>query len=132
MAEIGPALAVHDGKRTAAEKADRPPIHGPPLRDAALKLSGTKTLAEALSTVPNLTTAVLGQAKPAGSITHPWTGLISLHPKDKRTEIIAILNQTGQQKISKILDTQGFYLSDLSMTLSIQKNSTEYLTSAPI
>ncbi len=58
--------------------------------------------------------------------------LISLHPKDKRTEIITILNQTGQQKISKILDTQGFYLSDLSMTLSIQKNSTEYLTSAPI
>ena len=79
LAVIGQALAVHDSKRTAAEKAVRPPIHGPTLRDAALKLSGTKTLAEALATVPNLTTAVLGQAKPTGSIKHPWTGLISLH-----------------------------------------------------
>ena len=51
LAVIGQALAVHDSKRTAAEKAARPPIHGPTLRDAALKLSGTKTLAEALATV---------------------------------------------------------------------------------
>jgi len=79
LSVIGQALAVHDSKPTAAEKADRPPIHGPTLRDAALKLSGTKTLAEALATVPNLTKAVLGQAKPAGSLKHPWTGLISLH-----------------------------------------------------
>lgn len=79
LAVIGQALAVHDSKQTAAEKADRPPIHGPTLRDAALKLSRTKTLDEALATVPNLTKAVLGQAKPAGSLKHPWTGLISLH-----------------------------------------------------
>jgi len=58
--------------------------------------------------------------------------LILLHPEDKRAELLAVLNQTGQQKISKILDTQGFYLSDLSMTLSVQKNSKGYLTSAPI
>ena len=79
LAVIGQALASHDSKLTAAEKADRLPIHGPTLRDTALKLSASKTHGEALATVPRLTQAVLGQAQPAGSAKRPWTGLISLH-----------------------------------------------------
>ncbi len=78
LAVIGQALATHDSKLTAAEKADRPPIHGPTLRDAALKLSASKTLVEALATVPGLDAAVLGRASRAGPVKRPWIGLISL------------------------------------------------------
>lgn len=81
LAVIGQALSAHDGKLTAAEKADRPPIHGPTLRDAALKLSTSKTLVEALATVPGLDAAVFGRASRAnrtGTVKRPWTGLISL------------------------------------------------------
>lgn len=78
LAVIGQALATHDSKLTAAEKADRPPIHGPTLRDAALKLSASKTHVEALATVPGLDAAVLGRAGRASPVKRPWIGLISL------------------------------------------------------
>lgn len=79
LAVIGQALAEHDSKPTAAQSADRPPIHGPTLRDAALKLAASKSQAQALATVPALQAAVSGRSTRSGVRRRAWTGLISLH-----------------------------------------------------
>ena len=79
LAVIGQAIAEHDSKPATGKSADRPPIHGPALRDAALKLAAGKSHAQALAAVPALQAAVSGQAARSGVRRRPWTGLISLH-----------------------------------------------------
>jgi hypothetical protein len=82
LAVIGQAITEHDSKPATAKSADRPPIHGPALRDVALKLAASKTHTQALETVPTLQAVVNGRSGRSGrneTRQRPWTGLISLH-----------------------------------------------------
>jgi|AP45_3_1055517.scaffolds.fasta_scaffold19128_2 hypothetical protein len=78
LAVIGQAITEHDSKPAAGKSADRPPIHGPALRDVALKLAASKTHTQALETVPALQAVVNGRSGRNETRPRPWTGLISL------------------------------------------------------
>lgn len=56
------------------------------------------------------------------SINTDISAQVSLQHEGRRAEVIAVLNQSEGQTISKILNTQGIYLKDLGMTQCFSQN----------